>query len=241
MSNLVLTLYTDGRFECLNQTIKSWERNLESAIMESILIDDSGDAAYSAVLVKHFDKKFDRVIRHQSRMGYLASITETWLYNLPPNAGYVLHLEDDFVLDRPFNAALIVELLRNYHHLAQMSLMRAPWAEEEVAVVSATDVPRKDEAGFVRMSRPVGGAQVYWIEQNSVFTTAPCIYPIWVTKALTLQSDVAPNSGIDVEEYITRRVRETYPSSMFGIFGWPEDGSMIRHISIERLWHNRQR
>jgi hypothetical protein len=238
MAKIGFVVFTNGRFECLNKTIKSLEMNLDAQVAESVLVDDSGDPAYGAILAKHFDGKFDKVVRHEKPLGYFNSIEETWLHNLSPGLDYVLHWEDDFVLQMNLDLNPLMEFLCAYPRYVQIVL-----GEETERALNSAD------------ARPVASASAYdfygipWTESDAIFLTDPCIYRAWVTKALTVRSYVTYQSDVGFHRGLARHIMDVYPG--FRSAGCiveakagsepasPDDrvsSGIVKHIAFDRIW-----
>jgi len=238
VARLGFVVFTNGRFECLNKAIKSLEANLDAVVAESILIDDSGDPAYGAVLAKHFDGKFDKIVRHEKAIGYFNSIEETWLHSLSPGLDYVLHWEDDFVLQMNLDLNPLMEFLGAYSKYVQMVL--GDGTERAL---------RPADAHAVRNSQAYDFYEIPWAGSDVAFETSPCIYPGWVTKALTVRSYGTYRSDIAFHGYLARRILDVSPG--FGSAGCIVEATagsgpaslddrvssgIVKHIAFDRIW-----
>jgi len=238
MAKLGFIVFTSGRFECLNKAIKSLEMNLNAGVAESVLVDDSGDPTYGGILAKHFDGKFDKVVRHEKPIGYFNSIEETWLHNLSSDLDYVLHWEDDFVLQMNLDLNPLMEFIRAYPRYVQISLGDGT----ELAQNSADACHVASGSGYDFYGIP-------WTESNGIFVTSPCIYPAWVTKVPTVRSYVTYQSDVGFHRGLARHIMEVYPGfRSAGCIVEANTGSrlarlddrvgngIIKHIAFDRIW-----
>ena len=240
MARLGFIVFTNGRFECLNKAIKSLEMNLDAGVAESVLVDDSGDPTYGAILAKHFDGKFDKIVRHERPIGYFNSIEETWLHNLSLGLDYVLHWEDDFVLQMNLDLNPLMEFLGAYPKYVQI-----------VFGDGTERVLKPADAHAVRNGQAYDFYEVPWTESDGAFETSPCIYPAWVTKVLTVRSYSTYRSDIGFHRYLARHIMDVSPGlgsagciveanagSRLAGFEDRVNNGIVKHIAFDRIWEH---
>jgi hypothetical protein len=172
-----ILVITDGRKDCMSKMMASWYRDAKFNSRKTgsyrILIDDSGDLDYFLWLRHNFQDKFDQIVHHKARMGFGATIIDAWS-KIPVGCNFVLHLEDDFILNRPVVIEDMVDILKAYPRAAQIALYRQPWNAEEIAA-----------GGFYKQYPDLyhdniaiaNGIEYPVVVQTRNFTTNPCLYP----------------------------------------------------------------
>src|ERR1700683_2449805 len=92
-----IVFVTDGRGHYLEQAIASVQEKLRGDFTHPFIIDDSGDRSYWSWL----DEKYPhfQIMHHPERRGLGGAVRSAWETVLTTTADYVVHWEDDFVLD----------------------------------------------------------------------------------------------------------------------------------------------
>lgn len=161
---IALVVFTDGRLECLDRTLRSLTENLTGTITRWIVIDDSADWAVRSALQLGLDTW--ELHHAPKRRGFAGTIGYAWeLLREMDDVDYVAHWEDDFVLTEPVNLDHLTAVLNREPILDQMALLRQPWNATEIA------------AGGVMETNPDAFTERDgWVEQSSFFTTNPSVY-----------------------------------------------------------------
>lgn len=207
---IALVITTDGRRECLRQTLDSLQRNVSGVDGPRLIFDDSGDDAYRAWLrrLDGFEiigagprRGQDRAVRKAARhAGYL-------------DADFTFWCEDDFTFDRPVDLRELAAVLDADPHLAQMALLRQPWFARE-----------REAGGIVERDRSLYNFCDGWIEHRLWFTLNPSLVPAWVF------GHERPK-GKRHEWRFSRQLCKD-PAVRFGF--WGDGAPWITHIGTER-------
>lgn len=128
---ICLAVFTDGRRDCIGDTIASLDRNLTGPITRRVIIDDSASASNADWLASMFGDRYE--IHHRlRRLGFGGTIRDAWKHILP-RAGYIAHWEDDFILTRALDLGDLIAILEHDRTIAQVVLKRQPWNDLEIA------------------------------------------------------------------------------------------------------------
>lgn len=165
---IALLVMTDGRRECIEQTVDAFGDLAVGRISERWIHDDSGDPTYRAWLDDTFPTF--RIISTPGRSGFGGAIRSAWeMLRLASTAPFVFHLEDDFVLRRPLDLDRLASCLNRHPNVVQLALRRQPWSEHERA---AGGVVEQHPAAYT--DRTDGLDE--WLEHRLFFTTNPSLY-----------------------------------------------------------------
>lgn len=219
-SRVLLLVMTDGRRECIAQTIPSARENLFGKITRCIIFDDSGDEHYRAWLRKNFPE-YEVAWHPAGRQGFGGAIRAAWSYVGVGPEPYVFHLEDDFVFNRPVSLEPMIESLEYQPHLSQLAFRRQPWNNEERA---AGGVVEQHPDAY----RDAGCCPEHqWLEHRLFFTTNPSLY----RRSLTLAGwpDVEHSEGAFSHQLLDD------PDLRFGFWGGRASGEWVTHIGRERV------
>jgi hypothetical protein len=152
--SFALAVTTDGRSDYLLQAIDSLRVSLDPWPEWRYMLDDSGDPAYTAMLVRCYPDF--PIAAHSPRRGLAAAVGSVWRMALETSARYVFHAEDDFTYREPVDLVGMARVLEENPHLAQVVLKRQPWSEEEIAAGGQIEVAPEeyaDRKGFVEHRR----------------------------------------------------------------------------------------
>ena len=212
-----ITFITDGRGHYLEQAIASVQEKLRGDFTYPFIIDDSGDPTYWQLL----DEKYDRfkIIHHPERRGLGGAVRSAWETALTTDAEYLIHWEDDFVLDAKVDVRNFIKILHCEPHLAQLLIKRAPWGWE---------VPRSwmECAGlehYTDHSCPVGS----WVEASNLFSFNPSIIPRRV-----LECAITHCTENMLEQHVTDILKAS--GYAFGCYGTIADEPLCTHIGDVR-------
>lgn len=156
---------TDGRDDCLDETLRSVDRQLGAPFTHRIINDDTGDLAHSAALSARYPDY--EVLSGVRRRGFGGAIQYAWNTIKTRPESHVFHLEDDFTFNEPVDVHAMASVLDANPQLTQMALQRQPWSVEEIAAGCVIDLAECTE-------RNTGGFG--WLEHRKFFTTNPCVY-----------------------------------------------------------------
>jgi glycosyltransferase involved in cell wall biosynthesis len=162
--NVALLCITDGRWDYLDQTLRSVEQMFKDDWTQALLVNDSGSQVPGMLALAG-----QTIVNNPERKGLAGAIQTGW-DNLADDIDYVFHLEDDFTFPDPVDVAEMVALLEANDDLAQVALLRQPWSPEE------------QQAGGIFQANPSRFLQADgYVAQSNLFTFNPCVYPRWVT------------------------------------------------------------
>lgn len=217
--SFTLLVLTDGRGECLARTLASAEVALGPVFDRRLIVNDCPGREYQHWLLNQYGHAFEVIGPGRQRRGFGGAISAGW-DAVGPGDGFVFHLEDDFVFNRPVELGLMRALLDRYVSLAQVALLRQPWNDEERAAGGVMAV--HPEAFTDRYDDRIGD----WVEHRRFFTTNPCLYPRhllqrrWPTGAFS-------------EGKFTHQLLEAGMS--FAYWGKTTDAPWVHHVGEERV------
>jgi len=212
-----LLIITDGRKECLERTLLGLTKNLVGGIDHFLLVNDSGDEEYRHYLDNALPE-FE-MIHHVTRRGFAGAIQSGWKAMLERRVEWCLHVEDDFLLERPVNLENMVDVLIFHPHLVQMALRRQPVNEIEMA------------AGGVVEQWPDEYTENewdghHWLEHRLFFTTNVSVYSAEIMR-------LGWPSGAGSEAEFSRRVFKD-PNRCSAFWGKRSDSPIINHIGVRQ-------
>lgn len=208
---------TDGRLDCIQQTIESARENLAGEVTHKVIHDDTGDEAHRDVLRAMFPD-FE-VIGQPTRQGFGGAIRSAWKHLSGRTERFVFHLEDDFTFNEPLALYLVQKVLDRNPHLMQMALRRQPWNDDERA---AGGIIEQHPDDYVDCSDGMSD----WLEHRRFFTTNPSVYR---TKLIAKGWPDCDNS----EGVFSLRLSSD-PLVRFGYWGRREDPPKVHHIGEHR-------
>lgn len=217
--NIAVMTPTCGRWNYLQETIRTFERNWPPAIpVQRLIIDDSGRTAYKPNLPNEFIE-WD-VVENVENEGFAAAIQIGWdtLQKEYEPFDYVFHLEDDFAFSEVIPVNEMIEILEANVHLAQVVLKRQAWSPEEIAVGGIIE-----KAPGEYMQKGLNGLR--WVEHTNFFSTTPSLYP---AKIMDLGWPQVEQS----EGMFTFELRDL--GYRFAFYGNKEDPPRVKHIGNER-------
>lgn len=217
--NFALLVFTDGRFDCLNRTLDSFEQKMGFGQFDQmVMIDDSADPQYREKLVEVFEPKGFRVVSERRRRGFAGAVQAGW-NEVKPWVDYIFHLEDDFVLEQELDVNELAELMEREPYITQVALLRQAWNEEEKAAGGIIQANPDDFHQLCNESHD-------WIEHRKFWTTNPSLYPRWLVRRGWPQGQHSEGRfGVDLFSQDPNRV------SAF----WGDGESWVTHIGEERV------
>lgn len=214
-----LAVVSDGRTDYLRQCLASLTAQTgfltESDPFDfSVIVDDSDMGAAHDT----FDSLFDRSLVHGERLGLAASLRDAWRIAAETDVDYLFHVEEDFTFRRRVPLASMAFVLDAHRFLSELTLVRQPWSEEEVA---AGGIVAKDPHDYVECVRH--GLQ--WLEHRRLFSFNPSLLP-----RSTFDRVYPPGA---VEREITDTLNAD-PDNRFGLWGGRHDVPWCDHIGAVR-------
>jgi hypothetical protein len=220
MSVVWITL-TNGRRAYLEKSRYTWHKNLKGDIAKEIIVDDSGNPEYrqwlsgtyrNAIVVPVGDKP----------MGYTKAMQKCFDEAVNSGCDYVLHTEDDFLLNCGVDVEVLTSTLYNNKHLSQIILQRQPWYPWEKAQPTYMDSIRF--RGYLVNEIDRNG--VILSEHSFYWSSNPNVYPIEIAK---LGWPDESNSELK----FTKKVMELGYKSSF--LGGRYEPNQVTHIGEDRL------
>lgn len=216
-----LLVITDGRQDCIEQTVESARDNLDGDITGWWMYDDSGDPQHREWLDDQFGREFNLFWHPDGRQGFGGAIRAAWQKLRCDGTGrFVFHLEDDFVFNRPVPIDDMIEILDEDECVAQVALRRQAWNDTERAAGGVVEA-NPDE--FVDV---VHDHFVSYLEHRLFWTTNPSLY------RRQLIFDVDWPTGEHSEGQFTRVLRDV--GYRFAYLGDRSDPPWVHHIGKER-------
>lgn len=216
---IALVVMTDGRRDCIAQTIPSALERLHGPITRRIIHDDSGDPAYHDFLHLAFPE-FD-LITTPGRSGFGGAYNHAWRHLARLDEPFVFSTEDDFTFNRDVDLQALVDVLNENPCLAQLALRRQPWNDEERAAGGIVE----QHPGDYREMFDQGHR--HWLEHRRFFTTNPSLY------RRSLCTHGWPN--IPQSEGMFSARLFTDPHVRCGFWGSRDSGEWVTHIGYERV------
>jgi hypothetical protein len=224
--SIALLVITDGRRDCIRQTIPSALAMLEGPITRRVLYDDSGDPDHRDWLADEFPT-FELIYHPEGRQGFGGAIRTAWGHLAHGRERLIWHAEDDFLYNRPVQLMGLAQVLDAHPHLVQMALRRQPWNEHE------------RQAGGIIEQHPDAYTEhtlgkYAWLEHRLFLTTNPSLYR---RTLCTTDWPEGPNS----EGHFTHQLlRDGSPEVdgervRFAFWGTRDSGEAVTHIGHERV------
>ncbi len=212
-----IVFITDGRGHYLKQAIASVQEKLRGDFTHPFIINDSGDPEYAQWLSENYPHF--KIINHPERRGLGGAVRSAWENILTTDANYLVHWEDDFVLDEKVDIRDLIKILHCETHLAQLLIKRNPWGWE---------VPRSwmECVGlehFTDRSCPAGS----WVESQKLFSFNPCVMPRKVLERAVIQCH-----DNMLEQHVTDVLLAN--GYKFGCYGTIADEPLCTHVGDQR-------
>lgn len=214
---ITLMVITDGRRDCLQRTLDSFELCVnQDHIARRVIVNDSPDPTYSDWVDT---LGFDEHVRPQPRRrGFAGAIAAGWA--AVADTDHIFHLEDDFVFTRHVDLRAMTSVLERHPGLAQLALRRQPWNETEAA---AGGVVEQHPEAYADCS----DGTCFWLEHRIFFTTNPSLYPPWV------RADGWPLVPHSEGVFSHRLFEDSHVRSAF--WGTRRDTPWVVHIGDQRV------
>jgi hypothetical protein len=214
---VILLVMTDGRLDCIEQTIESAREHLCGEVTHKVIHDDTGDEAHRDRLRAMF-ADFE-VIGQPTRQGFGGAIRSAWAHVKARAERIVFHLEDDFTFNEPIDLPAMQHVLDRNPGLVQLALRRQPWNDAERA---AGGIVEQHPTDYIDCSDGISD----WLEHRRFFTTNPSMY----RRALT---EKEWPEGEHSEGRFGLALCEN-PTTRFGYWGRRDDPPKVHHIGDHR-------
>lgn len=150
------------------------------------------------------------------RLGMAGAVRAAWDWALDNNLDHLLHVEEDFRFNGPFDPAEAVDVLDADPRLAQVVLKRQPWSPEE------------QRAGGIIESHPADytdhkDGDLRWVSHQRIFSLNPCLIPRHILELGWPDGNEA--------EMTSNLVALGY---RFAFLGERDDPPRVTHVGVER-------
>lgn len=239
-NGVAVCVYTDGRYDCIEKTVRSLRKHLKlpKGPHRFIIFNDSDDALYRQWLYQKYTGGPDwaegewawSVISAPRRRGFAGTINNAWqlLAHTPDGYGkelpdWVWHHEDDMVLLADVEVERMQRIMNQQPGIVQMALRRQAWSDDEK---EAGGVIEADPSAYIDCEQD----HEHWLEHRKFFTTNPSLY----RRALCGMGwpEQAQSEGIFG---LTLFVRN--PALCSAYWGAREDPPLVDHIGETRKGH----
>lgn len=218
MNSCVLLIMTDGRDELLDRTIASATENLKGPISRRVIHTDNGLEHLVQTHIRHPDWE----VIGGERLGFGGAINRAWQYIAQMDESFCMHLEDDFLFNKPVPVKGMMKILGLFTYLSQIVLCRQPWNE-----------PERKAGGIVEMwpdeYTEMEWEGYHWLEHRLHWSTNPCLY----------RTDLC-REGWPTHEHSERTFSDLILSDInvkSSYWGTRADHVWVEHIGIERAGH----
>lgn len=221
-----LLVMTDGRVDCLTRTIDSAVENLYGDIGPKVIHNDSPDPLFRNWLHESYGELF-AIVHTPKRAGFGGAIRNAWAYLQDLQFDHLIHLEDDFVWNRPVALEYVTALLEEDRSIAQVAFRRQPWNDDER---KAGGVVEQHPHAYIDCVSNLGCP---YLTQRFFWTTNPSVY-----RRAVLDADWP--TGQHSEGFFTHKLlREGFDSISgdkvkFAYWGARESEPWVEHIGHQR-------
>lgn len=190
---------------------------MDTPIAAVIVANNRPDYLHQVIdsLTTHHRDIFPTVINDGNHYGMASNVQAAWDYFLTTDAQFLLHLEDDMVIEVPLPLAASVWILRHDPWLANIVYKRHPWSSEEheagdvITATTAHATVVRDEPDYT--------------VHDWIFSLNPCLIPRQV---------VEHGYSIGNEAGMTQKLKDL--GYQFAFYGHAGDEPLIRHIGQDR-------
>ena len=225
-SKVCQLVITDGREGVLERTLNSWDEKLVHKPFDyTVLVDDSASPEYQNWLRSKYAIRFNLMILHGERKGFDGAIQSGWS-NIPKDADFVFHLEDDFLLNRALFLDDWISILKANPQVAQIVSYRQPWSQAEYEIGGYIPLFIRQGHTFKNeFYKDENGKEWAVVEHRRHFSTNPCLYR---RRIVEVGWPSAP--GYTSEDLVGPRIFEKYPGSVYLIWGHKDDEPLVHHF-----------
>ena len=221
-----LVLITHGDAPALDRVVEAFEQNVTPAPAERLaIIDGSGSRLPVGVW---------NVSPSLEQRGFCEATRAGWTAGAESSFDYVFWLENDFLITRTVDLALLAAVLDANSQLAQMQLMRNAVNEQERAAGGLYESrPGQYESRvwrepFVRPASyavgvPIPGREHHWLRHRAYLTTNPC---------LMRRDFMAENPWPDYPEQCEGRFGIDLVAAGFSFGVWGDGQPWCEHVGI---------
>jgi hypothetical protein len=220
--SIALVVMGDGRDDYLGPAVASAHINLRGPIIERWMHDDTGSDTYRHGLAQRFPT-FTH-LGDGERRGFGGAISYVWDWLAAhSDARWVLHLEADFIINRPVDLVEMSEVLEARPYLTQMALRRQSWNAAERA---AGGVVEQHPDAYTEVS----DGPAVWLEHRRFWTTNPCLFPRDLCRR-------GWPTGAESEGRFGINLFQSDPALRAGFWGARHEPPWVEHIGQQRVGH----
>ena len=206
---LALVVIGDGRYEYLEQTVRSIHQNVLHPITVRIMVNDEANADYIQMIDKTYG---DWRTIHTCRAGMAGAVQAGFAAALDADPDYVLWCEEDMLVTRRLPIRAAAEILDGHPHVAQILFQRQPLTPDEIAAGSVVGAMNPTDCGA-------------YSTQTHIFSLNTCLIR---PDVMRLGWPSGP-LGVGNETGFTARCLDA--GYMFGVWN---DGPYVEHIGTAR-------
>lgn len=220
--NVLLVVMTDGRWDCIKQSIPSALASLEGPITRRIIHDDSGRSDYRVLLRKSFPT-FEVIHPGKVRQGFGGAIRRTWNWiNQNATEDFVFWLEDDFLFNEPIRLNSVIQVLTENPDLAQVVFKRQSWSSSEWAAGGVV------EQRHWEYEQQQDTHENIWTEHSLYWSTNPSLF------RREMCQETWPE-GRESEGRFSIAMKTKYPNIRFAFWGKKFAPPLVHHIGNQRV------
>jgi disulfide oxidoreductase YuzD len=132
MSKFCILIFTDGRNDYLQQTLKSLFAKVKFPERPYIVLIDDNPENRDLEFIEKIKKQYriNKMVLNEQRLGIGGSVKEGWK-NIPKGCEFVWHQENDFLYNEDIDISLLARVLKN-KLIFQFTLLRQAWYENEI-------------------------------------------------------------------------------------------------------------
>jgi len=174
MRKVALFIVTDGRMDCLKQTLASLFEKVKYDFAQKFIICDSLDANVRSEVSRLVEPYDMYVMYFMIKAGFAGVYRAAW-QEINDDITHVFNSEDDFTYNFNVPIGLMADVLDTNPHLVQLCLKRQPWNEQE-----------KKAGGIIECwpdlyTENTNGLWS-WSEHNLFYSTNPSLTPVSIIR-----------------------------------------------------------
>lgn len=212
---------TNGRKDLIFESRSSWYKNLEGVISLEVIVDDSGDKDYRDWLSSEYPSA-NIVPVGEDNCGFSNAMSKCFDMAAESDCDYILHTEDDFILNKKIKLDDLVTVLDSDDKLAQVALQRQGWFDHEKT--HNTLIQSIKSQGYNVVQKENKG--LFYVEHNHYWTCNPSLYPVFIAKMGWPKEN-------DSEKKFTQKVFGLGLKSSY--FGKEDEEYLVTHTGSYRL------
>jgi hypothetical protein len=172
MKKVSLIVFTDGRTNCLSETLLSFHEKVQYVFTEKIIINDClGE--HERIVVDSLAEKYGFLAIHNNvKIGFSGVYNLGWSI-VSKESDYLFNLEDDFTFNEEIDINSMINIIDKNPYLIQLVLKRQAWNDEEKKVGGIIE-----QWAELYEEKEIDG--IKWSEHNLFYSTNPSLTPRWV-------------------------------------------------------------